>query len=111
MIYGVDKQEVLIDIAKEIQETQYGDVNVVVTTHRGIPVGLTTTSFRHEKYAPGQNSEALQKILSIFKQMVDTKQTGELTFTAIFNNGEIRELINQLYDKKMYKVDEKVDKI
>ena len=94
-----------MDIAKQIKETEYGDVNVIVTTHRGVPVGLVTSSFRHDKFHGGQNTEALETILTTFKNMVDTKQTGSFTFTVVFNEGEVKEIINQYYDKKTYQLD------
>lgn len=105
MITQLPKTEVLMDIAHEIKATQFGDINVVVTTHRGEPVGLVITSFRHEKFS--ENSVALERILQTFKQMVDTKQTGQLTFTVVFHEGMVKEVINQLYDKKTYQVDPK----
>lgn len=105
MINGLPKSEVLMDIAKEIQGTQFGDINVTVTTHRGIPVGLVVSTFKHEKFNGDENTEALKRILTVFKEMVDTKQTGELTFTTVFHEGKVKEVIHQLYDKKSYKVE------
>lgn len=106
MIADLPKSEALIDIAKEIQETKFGDVNVTVTTFMGNPVGLVITSYRHEKF--NENSKALESLLTVFKTMVDQKETGSLTFTVVFNQGQAKEVIQQLYDKKSYQT-QKVD--
>ena len=94
-----------MDIAKEVKETQYGDVNLTITTFKGSPVGLTVSSYRHEKFSNDGNNESLKRVLGIFKEMVDSKKTGSLTFTVVFKEGQAKELINQLYDKKTYQID------
>lgn len=105
MITNLPKTEVLMDIAKEVKETQYGDVNLTITTFKGSPVGLTVSSYRHEKFSNDGNTESLKRVLGIFKEMVDSKKTGSLTFTVVFKEGQAKELINQLYDKKTYQID------
>lgn len=95
---------ILLDIFKEIQSTQYGDVNITITNHRGIPVGMTVASFRHEKFVSGENAKALTWVVSLIKKMIDARETGQLTFTVVFNQGETKEIIHQFYDKKSYKV-------
>jgi hypothetical protein len=91
-----------MDIYREIQATQFGEVNLTITTHRGIPVAIVTNSFRHERFAPGDNSKAMERVIAIAKHMTDTKETGTLSFTLVFNDGEIKEVTNQFYDKKNY---------
>ncbi len=91
-----------LDVYREIQATQFGEINLSITIHRGIPVAIVTNSFRHERFAPGDNSKAMEKILAIAKKMVDTKETGTLSFTLVFNAGEVKEVTHQFYDKKNY---------
>ena len=93
---------VITDIFREVQATQYGDVNLTITTHKGMPVGLVINSFRHERFIPGETSRAFERVLSIAKKMVDTKETGTLSFTLVFNQGEVKEVTHQFYDKKSY---------
>ncbi len=91
-----------MDIYREISATQFGEVNLTITTHRGIPVAVVTNSFRHEKFIPGENSKAVERAVAIIKKMTDDKETGTLSFTLVFHNGEIKEITNQYYDKKNY---------
>lgn len=93
---------VFVDILKEIKSTPYGEVELTITTHAGNPVGLVVSSFRHEKFAPGENSKAIERTISVAKHMADTRETGALTFTLVFNEGEIKEVTHQFYDKKKY---------
>jgi len=90
------------DIWREVQATQFGEVSLTITTHRGIPVAIVTNSFRHEKFSPGDNSKAIERVIAIAKNMVDKKETGTLSFTLVFNEGQIKEVTNQFYDKKDY---------
>lgn len=96
---------IFLDINKEIQSTQFGDVNLTITTHRGVPVGMVVSSFRHERFAEGENSKAIERTIAIAKKMTDSKETGTLSFTLVFNEGEIKEVTHQFYDKKSYRVE------
>ena len=91
-----------LDIYREISATQFGEVNLTITAHRGVPVAIVTNSFRHEKFVPGENSQAVERAVAIIKKMTDTKETGTLSFTLVFNEGQIKELTHQYYDKKNY---------
>lgn len=93
---------IMLDIYREVEANQFGEINLSILTHRGQPVGLVINSFRHERFNEGETTKAIERVVAVIKKMVDTKETGTLSFTMVFNQGEVKELTHQYYDKKSY---------
>lgn len=91
-----------LDIYREVEKTEYGQVNLSITVHRHFPVGMVTNSFREERFAPGENTKAAESLLGYIQRMVKNKKTGTLSMTLVFDAGKIKELTTQFYDKKKY---------
>lgn len=104
MIYELKEQSlpVFVDIEKEIQANPFSEINLSIVTHRGQPVGLVINSFRHERFTEGQTAQAIERTVTVIKKMVESHETGTLSFTMTFNDGQVKELVHQYYDKKSY---------
>lgn len=101
--FSPDLIPVITDIVREIQQTPFGDINLQVSTHRGVVSGLTVSSFRNELFGrDGDNSQAMERVIAIAKKMVEQEETGTLTFTLVFDKGKVRKVTHQFYDLKRY---------
>lgn len=91
-----------LDIEREVSKTPFGEIQFSVLTHQGKITTLTASSFRSKKFPLEKNSEAVAEVVSMLKNMIDRKQSGEITFTVVYREGNIREVVSQFLNKKHY---------
>jgi hypothetical protein len=96
-----------VDLLREIEETRYGEISFSVNLHGGKVANVTSNEFRSKQFK-GDNTQAMAEVIQIIKNMVDRKETGPLSFTVMFKDGEIQEVQNQFYNKKNYNLREGV---
>jgi hypothetical protein len=90
------------DIFQKINQTPYGEVNLTIKTHRNIPTNLITNVFKTVKFKDNQNNQAIKLLNGVIGEAIKRKETGQLSFTVAFSHGNIRMVINQYYDNKIY---------
>jgi signal recognition particle GTPase len=86
-------EELLSELEKTAKDVNYGQAVLTLSVHSGKIVGLLKNSLKRRLYKQDGAIEAMQEIVEKIKTTREQKQSGLLTFTIGFVNGEIRELI------------------
>lgn len=86
----------------EVSKNEYGETNFTVINHQGVPVAFETQRFRKVKFSPPDNPKATAEVVQLIKNMVDRKQSGALSFTLTFNEGNVKEIVNYYHNRKNY---------
>lgn len=92
----------VLDLIRLIDKTEYGEIPITLRTHEGRVTSVTTNAFRSKKFKEGENATATAEIVSLIKNMVDSKHTGALSFTVDAQDGHIKKVVTQFHDKKIY---------
>lgn len=97
-----DNLQFILDVVRLLQSNPYGETNFSIQSHRSKVVSLTTNEFKNKKYYENQNAQAIAELMTIIKQLIEKKENIPVTFTLMFGQGNIREIMYQTYRKIPY---------
>jgi hypothetical protein len=86
-------EDLLSELEKTAKDINYGQSVLTLSIHSGRIVGLLKNNLKRRLYKQDGAIEAMQEIVDRVKITREKKQSGLLTFTIGFVNGEIKELI------------------
>lgn len=97
-----DNMAFVTDVLRQISTNPYGEINFTVKTHKGKAGTMQTQEFYSEKFHEGNNAIPTAQVIELIKSMIDKKESGTVTFTLVFGNGYIKEIVHQSHHKKNY---------
>lgn len=106
-----DEIPVCVSIIRLAKKQEYGEINLNLTVHKGKIANITSTSFEISKFKEGENANATAEIVSMIKNIFKNKQSGNITFSLSYRNGQIKQLTTQFTEKKTFQGVEKSNTI
>jgi hypothetical protein len=86
-------EDLLSELEKTAKDVNYGQSVLTLSIHSGRIVGLLKNNLKRRLYKQDGAIGAMQEIVEKVRLSREKKQSGLLTFTIGFVNGEIKELI------------------
>lgn len=88
------------DINEKLDNVPFGEIQLTIKKHHNRVSTVDFHQYESEKFP--SNQEAVSHLLQLLKEMQDATQSGSLTFTVVFDKGDITRIVRQGYQRSNY---------
>lgn len=93
--------EPLVELDRQLEDMRYGWSTFTIRVHEGDITDVVGHQFRDVKYK-NENGKAVGDLVEILKEASDKKKSGSLSFTVVFDSGQIKKINLQHGVRKSY---------